>query len=967
MTLPGDDVHAHVDDDATTSLVDHHQEVYRRAIRLGARVGEGTVTTEPFTDLLAVAARTHDVAKATGAFQRYLHDERAQSPHEHALPGALVTASVCDTLGYDGPDLLVPTLAVARHHTPLPPAQTPLHYLNDLVVEFDEGTGRPERFEEIVRAIDYDEATRSVADELCRTASDGAIGWPTISRRLRGQSGGDGPLTGHVYEILEAATESEYGGSIARDQLSLGFYGDLLAAWSTLVLADKTATADIDLDRVTPIDTSPPGGSDSAPDHGSPATQGPLEGLPTETLAAEIESLGDGSRLDAIRDEAHSCVMQELDAVEHLSAPGYYTIQLPTGLGKTATGLHAAMRLRDAVDASVPVVYALPYTSIIDQTAATIQNIYDVDPMDPAFTVHHHLRPTVSRFEADTASGTRRGHEEARRDRQSWSRSATTIAKSWQADLTVTTFVQLFESILTPANTQLLKLPNLAQGVIVLDEPQALPPARVELLRDALRVLVERFGCRVILMTATQPSMFAGTPEIEPTPLVSPDRARSFQERAPVQRVEYRFHESVPDSGSRSGRPLGHERAGRLLVEETPLGDRTMAICNTVESANALADAVRTATTQQQASDGATPEYISINDVDDDCFGAAQPSTETLRRELTARVDDAVGDGTNENTGVVVVAGQLTARHRPVDRRRLLAILESFDHPQAMVILTATQVVEAGVDISFDRVYRDYAPLPNIVQAAGRCNREFERDRGTVTVWQLAGLSTTPSAETATAVGADPRSDDAMPTPPGAYIYERGRITDFLDMTTTVLRDVVADAAASGEDADHLDSTDRRTAVSSPVVAHDAVEAYYDELENRGIATRQASDVSECATDELRSFSLIEQFGEPVDVFVCRCAADRQRVAELRTLAQDGHWSKLRRALRSTADRRVSVTRTKGTVSQLEAAAEQLGETTVFLLEREGLVSDFFDPMAGLTLDAKRGRGADTNVDRLFL
>ena len=42
------------------------------------------------------------------------------------------------------------------------------------------------------------------------------------------------------------------------------------------------------------------------------------------------------------------------------------------------------------------------------------------------------------------------------------------------------------------------------------------------------------------------------------------------------------------------------------------------------------------------------------------------------------------------------------------------------------VIVVATQLIEAGVDVSFKYVFRDFGPLDSIIQVAGRCNRNGE-------------------------------------------------------------------------------------------------------------------------------------------------------------------------------------------------------------------------------------------------
>lgn len=78
----------------------------------------------------------------------------------------------------------------------------------------------------------------------------------------------------------------------------------------------------------------------------------------------------------------------------------------------------------------------------------------------------------------------------------------------------------------------------------------------------------------------------------------------------------------------------------------------------------------------------------------------------------------------------------LSTNLRPKDRSR---ILEEIHCCRGRHILVATQVVEAGVDLSFDMVFRALAPLDAIVQAAGRCNRHGVGLRGLVHVFDLDG------------------------------------------------------------------------------------------------------------------------------------------------------------------------------------------------------------------------------------
>jgi len=71
----------------------------------------------------------------------------------------------------------------------------------------------------------------------------------------------------------------------------------------------------------------------------------------------------------------------------------------------------------------------------------------------------------------------------------------------------------------------------------------------------------------------------------------------------------------------------------------------------------------------------------------------------------------------------------------PIERLR--RIKEIKKRSKERKIIVSTQLVEAGVDIDVDVVYRDFGPLDSINQVSGRCNRNFSKDKGTVNVFIL--------------------------------------------------------------------------------------------------------------------------------------------------------------------------------------------------------------------------------------
>ncbi|MCX4471952.1 CRISPR-associated helicase Cas3' [Micromonospora sp. NBC_01655] len=82
------------------------------------------------------------------------------------------------------------------------------------------------------------------------------------------------------------------------------------------------------------------------------------------------------------------------------------------------------------------------------------------------------------------------------------------------------------------------------------------------------------------------------------------------------------------------------------------------------------------------------------------------------------------------------VARHLSTRMCPEHRRRVLEEVRARLSRGERVLLVATQLIEAGVDVDFPVVFRAIAPADSLLQAAGRANREGRMtDGGRVVVF----------------------------------------------------------------------------------------------------------------------------------------------------------------------------------------------------------------------------------------
>ncbi|WP_029009610.1 CRISPR-associated helicase/endonuclease Cas3 [Azospirillum halopraeferens] len=348
-----------------------------------------------------------------------------------------------------------------------------------------------------------------------------------------------------------------------------------------------------------------------------------------------------------------------LDAVVAQAAlpPGLFSLTVPTGGGKTLTSLAFALEHAARHPGLRRVLYVIPFTSIVEQTA----EVFRAALGDDAVLEHH------SAFDPGPAAAKGAGTDDEARDGGAKLRLA---AENWDAPVVVTTAVQFFESLFAARPARCRKLHNIAGSVIVLDEAQTLPLPFLRPCLEALRTLAADYGCSVVLCTATQPAVRAqdGFDDgLEDVRELAPDPEELHDE---LKRVTV----------TRCPEPLGVEDlADRLEKDGTAL--------------------------------------VIVNN---------RRHARDLFRALKRR----------HAPGARLLTTALCAAHR---RAVLAAVRDDLVHKRP-VLLVATSLIEAGVDVDFPVVYRAFAGLDSIAQAAGRCNRHghLGREGGRVFIFEPA-------------------------------------------------------------------------------------------------------------------------------------------------------------------------------------------------------------------------------------
>lgn len=512
LSSPRDEIVSHLG----TPLEEHLGEVAKRC----ATDADGR--EKRFYEIIGAC---HDFGKATSYFQEYIRSEREQSSRtNHAAISGLACFHALRADDFDDLACATGWYVVDRHHSPMTD------------VDGDGGV-----FE---RALDHRRRIPIYHDQVESVKN------PVDVQRIYDSLDVPLDVSAFVDWILDNAFYMEirnamgYGGRIDEPPRDSCYHA--IEAYARLVSADKLCAAGYALPERATISTDA------------------VERHVRETFGAPEE----GS-LDARREAARQAVRE--GAREHSLSEHVATITLPTGIGKTLSGFDAALtlreRLRTETDEQPRIVYALPFTAIIDQNYEVLRGVLGVDGHSPdSLLKHHHL---ASGYLDGRASEGEPTDDEADR--------AAMLTERWESEVVVTTFVQLLESLLVPSNRQSLKLPNLRNAVVLLDEVQSIPVRYWDLIADCFRALGERWNCYFLAMTATQPALFDDAPELVSAP------GRFYEV---LDRVSFDFHDSICTE------PLSVPEFAALVVAEAerdPTAD-VLIVCNTVDAATRLCE-----------------------------------------------------------------------------------------------------------------------------------------------------------------------------------------------------------------------------------------------------------------------------------------------------------------------------------------------------------------------------------------
>lgn len=378
--------------------------------------------------------------------------------------------------------------------------------------------------------------------------------------------------------------------------------------------------------------------------------------IPDNVIDKYKKRIPQNKPIDKLREDAYNIILKNLEIYKKHN---FFSITLPTGMGKTFAAYKAALKLKQDMS-GFRVIYCLPFTSIIDQNGSIFSDILEYNGISKnLITIHHHLAAQ----QKEDKEGDELEYQEAEY-----------VTEGWENEIIITTFVQLFESIFTNRNRLLRKFHNLCNSIIILDEIQNIPPKYIEAIEMVFRAMAEYFNTKFLFVTATQPIIVADS-VIELSNINGNTPKFWFNK---LDRI------IIDQSLLSAGQIKIEQLLNDILDQHKKYPDKSiLVICNTKAFSQRLYE-------------------ILLKDTDE------------------------------------INCEYLSAALIPYHRKKVIEKIKNRTHP---MIVVSTQVVEAGVDIDFDIVYREMAPMDSINQAAGRCNRNAIKEKGQVKLFDAGKKS----------------------------------------------------------------------------------------------------------------------------------------------------------------------------------------------------------------------------------
>jgi CRISPR-associated endonuclease/helicase Cas3 len=382
---------------------------------------------------------------------------------------------------------------------------------------------------------------------------------------------------------------------------------------------------------------------------------------------------------------------------------GIYRLNLPTGLGKTMASLRVAL-FACAKGFAERIIYVAPYISILSQATEEIRAATGLEVIQ-----HHHLSVLDSLNE--TEGSKKQSHavrSAASPDLPDRAEDAYLLTmESWQSPVVTTTFNQFFLALFPRRAQQTLRMGALQKAFIIIDEAQIIDVSAWKLFLRMTESLVTETGCQVLFITATMPPVENG---LSKAPFSLTDKSVYVRPRYEIVREPEVF-----DS---------HRLVDEVICSLDEV-KHVAVVVNTVKNASRVFSLLQERLSGVGAFEGVRLYHLS---------GAMTPLhksyiIDTIRRDLGFRgsVGGNVKNTIHNCNKRICPPGDLPCKRTDEKFGGDLTSVSDESSRSVPVVVVSTQVLEAGVDLSFDCIFRELPVMPSIVQVAGRANRHGEK------------------------------------------------------------------------------------------------------------------------------------------------------------------------------------------------------------------------------------------------